>query len=162
MKTTTWKLPFIALVIISLSGCIKTNNHERMVNDLIEVDQEFARQSVIKGSHSAFLEYIDDSAVLLRPNRQPVVGRAKISEMFSSPDTSFSLSWNPLFADVSETGDFGYTYGIFTIQMDSPEGDVVTKEGTYVTIWKKDQDGNWKFVLDTGNQGLGNKNGDSK
>ena len=42
--------------------------------------------------------------------------------------------------------------------MDSPEGEEVTREGTYVTIWKKDADGNWKFVLDTGNQGLGVKN----
>lgn len=162
MKTATWQLPIITLVIIILSGCIKTNNHERMVNELIEVDQEFAKQSVIKGSHSAFLEYIDDSCVLLRPNREPVVGRAKISEMFSSPDTTFSLNWNPLFAEVSESGDLGYTYGTFSIQMDSPEGAVVTKEGTYVTIWKKDHDGSWKFVLDTGNQGLGKKNGDSK
>jgi ketosteroid isomerase-like protein len=56
----------------------------------------------------------------------------------------------------------GYTYGIYTVEMDSPEGTVVTKEGTYATIWKKDKDGNWKFVLDTGNQGLGKKNGETK
>jgi ketosteroid isomerase-like protein len=46
-----------------------------------------------------------------------------------------------------------------TLQMfSSPEGTLVTREGTYVTIWKKGQNGNWKFVLDTGNQGLGKKN----
>jgi len=146
-------IPFILL----LTGCEDTKRRERMVNELMEVDREFARQSVEKGSHESFLAYIDDSCVLLRPNRQPVIGRKKIEEMFSTPDTSFTLNWEPLFADISESGDLGYTYGIYTVQMDSPEGDLVNKEGTYVTIWEKDQNGNWKFVLDTGNQGLGKK-----
>jgi len=161
MRSTISIRALLILLILSMSGCDKTINHDRVVKELIEVDLEFARKSVIKGSHAAFLEYIDDSCVLLRPNRMPVVGRAKIEEMFSSPDTSFSLNWNPSFAEVSESGDLGYTYGIYTIQMDSPEGSVVTKEGTYVTIWKKDKSGDWKFVMDTGNLGLGKKNGNS-
>jgi len=158
MKATISYLTFIGLLIILFSGCTEKSKDERMIQELLEVDREFARQSVSNGSHTAFLEYIDDNCVLLRPNREPVVGREKIAEMFSSPDTSFSLNWEPLFADVSGANDLGYTYGLFTIQMDSPEGPVVTKEGTYVTIWKKDKNGNWKFVLDTGNLGLGKKN----
>jgi ketosteroid isomerase-like protein len=27
--------------------------------------------------------------------------------------------------------------------------------GTYTSIWKKQSDGTWKFVLDTGNEGVG-------
>lgn len=131
-----------------------------MAEELMEIDREFARQSIAQGSHESFLMYIDDSCVLLRPNRAPVIGRKKIEEMYSKPDTSFTLNWEPLAADISKSGDLGYTYGIYTVVMDSPEGNVVTKEGTYVTIWKKDQHGNWKFVLDTGNQGLGKKNGE--
>jgi len=126
-----------------------------MVNELMEVDREFSRLSIEKGAHEAFLGYIEDSCVLLRPNRYPVIGRKKIEEMYSQPDKSFTLSWEPLYCDISESGELGYTYGIYTVNMDSPEGDLVKKEGTYVTIWKKDINGNWKFVLDTGNQGLG-------
>ena len=29
------------------------------------------------------------------------------------------------------------------------------EQGTYVSIWKKDKIGAWKFVLDSGNQGIG-------
>jgi len=28
------------------------------------------------------------------------------------------------------------------------------EKGTYITIWQKQANGNWKFVLDTGTQGL--------
>jgi ketosteroid isomerase-like protein len=155
MKYLVHQLVLMILFILLLAGCSEKKKQDRMANELIEVDREFARQSVEKGSHHSFLMYIDDSCVLLRPNRLPVIGRQKIEEMYSKPDTSFTLNWEPLFADISESGDLGYTYGTYTVQMDSPEGKSVTMEGTYVTIWKKDKNGDWKFVLDTGNQGLG-------
>jgi ketosteroid isomerase-like protein len=31
-----------------------------------------------------------------------------------------------------------------------------TIQGTYCTIWEKNDKGEWRFVLDTGNQGLSN------
>lgn len=162
MKSLSWFQVVLFLIILVFNSCDDAKRHEKMVKELMEIDREFARQSVENGSHSSFLAYIDDSCVLLRPNRAPVVGRNKIAEMFSTPDTSFTLNWEPSFANVAISGDLGYTYGIYNIEMDSPEGTVVTKEGTYVTVWKKDKDGKWKFVLDTGNQGLGKKCGENE
>ena len=155
MKSAISVLTLVILTILVLPGCKPANNRERARKELIEVDLEFARRSISDGPNYAFLNFIDDSCVLLRPNRLPVVGREKIEEMFRNPDKSFTLDWQPMFAEASESGDLGYTYGIYTIQMDSPEGNIVTKEGTYVTIWKKGKDGKWKFVLDSGNQGIG-------
>ncbi len=31
------------------------------------------------------------------------------------------------------------------------------KKGTYVSIWKKNKEGVWKYVLDACNEGLGDK-----
>jgi ketosteroid isomerase-like protein len=162
MKSLTWFTIVLLLLTLIQTGCDLAGRQKRMANELMEIDREFARVSVEKGANESFLAFIDDSCVLLRPNRTPVIGRQKIEEMFNSPDTSFTLNWEPLYADISKSGDIGYTYGIYKIEMDSPEGAAVTKEGTYVTIWKKDKNGNWKFVLDTGNQGLGKKNGEAE
>jgi ketosteroid isomerase-like protein len=162
MKNHTRLLALFSFLIILFAGCIKTIDHKQAVRELLDVDLKFAEKSMAVGSHTAFLEYIDDSCVLLRPKKMPVIGKEKIVEMFSSPDTSFTLNWTPAFAEVSKSGELGYTYGIYTVQMDSPDGSLVTKEGTYVTIWKKNKKGEWKFVLDTGNQGIGPKNGESK
>lgn len=162
MKSLTWFFTTLLLLTLLQTGCDQAGRNKLMTNELMELDREFARQSVEKGAHDSFLAYIDDSCVLLRPNRTPVIGREKIEEMFSTPDTSITLNWKPLFADISKSGDLGYTYGIYTVEMDSPEGTLVTKEGTYATIWKKNKQGKWKFVLDTGNQGLGKKNGETE
>jgi hypothetical protein len=35
-----------------------------------------------------------------------------------------------------------------------PEGKPIIGNGTYLSVWKKDPFGNWKLVLDTGNEGL--------
>jgi ketosteroid isomerase-like protein len=162
MKSLTCCCAALLFLTLLQTGCDQDYRHKRLANELIELDREFARLSVEKGANESFLTFIDDDCVLLRPNRAPILGRGKIEEMYSIPDTSFTLNWEPLYADIAESGDLGYTYGIYTVEMDSPEGTLVTKEGTYVTIWKKDQDGKWKFVLDTGNQGLGKKNGETK
>lgn len=145
---------FLLLMVI-LTSCKEKTPKEKLIRELLEVDIEFSRRSAESGANMAFLEYIDEECVLLRPNKHPILGKEKIAEMFSRPDTSFSLTWTPLFADVSNSGDLGYTYGTYLINMDSPEGERVKKEGTYAVIWKKNKDGEWKFVLDTGNQGLG-------
>jgi ketosteroid isomerase-like protein len=162
MKSLTWFYISLLFLMLIQTSCDQAGRQKRMANELMELDREFAGLSVEKGANESFLTYIDSACVILRPNRGPVIGREKIIEMYSTPDTSFTLNWEPLYADVSASGDLGYTYGIYTIEMDSPEGMLVTKEGTYATVWKKDGNGNWKFVLDTGNQGLGKKNGETE
>jgi ketosteroid isomerase-like protein len=158
MKISACLLAVLFLSSLLFTACNHVQKHERMIQELMEVDRAFSELSLEIGAHASFLAYIDDSCVLLRPNKYPVIGRKKIEEMYNTPDTSFTLRWEPLMADVAASGDLGYTYGIYTIFMDSPEGNAVKKEGTYVTVWKKDSHGKWKFVLDTGNQGLGATN----
>jgi len=45
----------------------------------------------------------------------------------------------------------GYTYGIYALALNQNDS---LSFGTYVSIWKKQKDGTWKFVLDSGNEGL--------
>jgi len=155
MKKTRW-YPFLLLIIIILqTSCNISKQKEKLIRELMETDMDFSNKSLESGMNEAFLSFIGDDCVLLRPNRNPIIGRSMIEEFFSRPDTSFTLSWEPLYADVSASGDMGYTYGIFTANMYSPEGELVIKKGTYANVWKKDKDGRWKFILDTGNQGIG-------
>lgn len=45
----------------------------------------------------------------------------------------------------------GYTYGIYTLK--TPDREMMRK-GTYVSVWIKEE-GVWRFVLDSGNEGVG-------
>lgn len=130
---------------------------EKEKEALKQVDIEFSNLSLEKGMNYAFLSYAADDGVLLRPKNNPIEGIEKIKESLGDNDTTFTLTWYPLFADISESLELGYTYGIYELTIKGKEDESQVHKGTYLTIWKKDKDGKWKFVLDTGNAGLGEK-----
>lgn len=122
-----------------------------MMGDLIEADKDFSRLSVDSGFAKAFIQYAHPDAVLLRKNSMPVKGKEEIASLYQkSIGSGARLTWEPIDGNIAASGEIGYTYGIYTLQIDS-----VTEKGTYVTVWKKDEEGSWKYILDTGNEGLG-------
>ncbi len=48
----------------------------------------------------------------------------------------------------SKGGDLGYTIGSFELSVNGPDGEPAMREGKYLTVWEKDQGGNWKVVAD--------------
>ena len=146
------------LVLVLLLACNNKNQEkEKPVNlteeklALMKADAAFSDMSVKKGMKAAFMEYIDSNGVMLRPGYTPLVGAGAIDYLLQSNDTGFTLSWKPQTAFVSASADMGYTYGIFALAPN--KSDSITF-GTYVSIWKKQKDGKWKFVFDSGNEGL--------
>lgn len=126
-----------------------------MTGILLQTDREFSEMSLKEGMFVAFLAYIADDGVILRDNSYPEQGKEKLQARFEGrSDTSFVLTWEPLFEKIAESGEIGYTYGTHT-NLDKATG-TVTK-GTYVTIWLKQPDGSFKYILDSGTQGLPEK-----
>jgi ketosteroid isomerase-like protein len=143
---------FVLIInLIFILSCSKS--YKNTSSDiLLKTDRDFSAMSVENGMHEAFLHYIAEDGVVLRDNSFPVKGRESLLSIFSErPDTTFILSWEPLFAKISDGGDLGYTYGVY-INTDKLTTEIT--RGTYITVWNKQQDGSWKFVLDTGTQGL--------
>jgi len=137
---------FFVIAIIFIGCNDKMNTKE----SLMAVDREFSKYSQDNGMNAAFMEYISEDGVMLRSNSMPIVGKNAVSGLFRGDDSGFTLTWEPLYADIAKSGEIGYTYG--TYELTHQEG---VQKGTYVSIWKKDNDGKWKFVLDSGNDGLG-------
>lgn len=119
--------------------------------NLMEADRNFSDYSAEKGMKAAFMEYIDSNGVLLRAGYLPIVGAHAIDYLLELNDTAYTLKWQPHAAFVSRSADLGYTYGIYAL---NPKQKDTTVYGTYVSIWKKQANGKWKFVLDTGNEGI--------
>ena len=101
----------------------------------------------------AFVSVFADGGRFLPPEAPEAHSREDIQEavsgMFSLP--GFSLSWSPNFAGVSQAGDLGYSIGAFEFTADDAEGNPVTRNGKYTTVWRKQEDGQWKVVSDTPN-----------
>lgn len=156
------KLGLLAAVIF-FSGCFDQKRDEQdntagMKLELMSVDRAFSELSEKKGMKTAFIEYLDSNGVLLRPHNLPIIGANAIDYLVQQDDAGYTITWNPVHAEVSVSGDLGLTYGEYAIQLYSEDekkkADTVLY-GTYTSSWKKQHDNKWKLLLHTTNDGLG-------
>jgi ketosteroid isomerase-like protein len=118
----------------------------------MKADRDFSSLSQKEGMHKAFLTFIADSGVILHDNAFPLVGRNSLAALYSKgSDSSFVLTWEPAYEKIAASGDLGYTWGYYRSKVKATGA---TGTGTYLTIWQKQPDGSWKFIVDTGTQGL--------
>jgi ketosteroid isomerase-like protein len=121
---------------------------------LRQLEGEFMKAAGEKGSQGYMSYYADDSVEV--PNGAPLIqGKAEIAKgMGFLDDKNNSLTWSPVGADISASGDLGYTYGNFEFHAKDKDGKPVIEYGKYTSIWKLQKDGTWKVVLDMGNASL--------
>ena len=139
----------ILFIIITVS-CTRTANQIEEL-DLKDIDRKFSEYSVKHGVNAAFIKYADEEGVILKENSMPIEGIKNIRELYKGDDSNIQLSWEPSFAAVAISGELGYTYGTFDLWNKATNKH---SYGTYVSIWRRNSIGQWRFVLDTGNQGL--------
>jgi ketosteroid isomerase-like protein len=120
---------------------------------LIDSDLAFSDYSVKYGIQMAFIEFAADSVVILKDNQMPLVGKPSLIKSYEGKsDSGVKLTWKPAKAIIANSGELGYTYGFWKLIAQKD-----TSEGTYLTVWKKDMNGRWKYIADTGNDGLSKK-----
>ena len=132
----------------------KQNKDDAAISSKIEMmnaDRQFSSMSEKKGLRNAYTEFIDSNGVLLRPGSLPMTGGDAMDFITQSNDTSIVMTWEPKNATLSSSGDLGYTYGVYSLKRKAVDSIIY---GSYVTIWKRQPDGKWKFVLQSGNEGV--------
>jgi ketosteroid isomerase-like protein len=140
------------LVLLSvLSGvAFSQNKDERERAGLLQIDAAFSKLSIEKGAGAAFAAYLAEDAVFLPISENPITGKEAIVKYFSEGE--YKLEWKPLKADVAKSGEMGYTYGTSEMRSKDKDGKTQIRYYKYVSVWKKQKNGEWKLVLDMGNQ----------
>ncbi len=140
----------VLLMAVALAACSRAGP-TATVEDLFEADRAFARASAEQGVEG-WVSYFAPDGVQFR-QAEPVIGHDAI-RAFMGPafqDPNFSLTWEPMSGEVAASGDLGYTRGRFESRGSLPDGTVATGSGSYVTIWRRMEDGTWKVAVDIGN-----------
>jgi ketosteroid isomerase-like protein len=133
-----------------LIAAMACTNAASSSEEVLAADRAFSKRSAEKGLTDAFLAFAADDLIKPSEGLQPVFGKEALrNSLPSAADTGYRLTWEPLRAEVS--GDLGYTFGAWTRQKINATPSDTTSYGNYVTIWKRQADGTWKWVLDTGN-----------
>ncbi len=133
-----------------VAGCQTQAPHIAAVKDLIDADTAFANAASVEGAAQAFKEFAAPNGMSLPQGENPIIGQDNIFEHMRA--TQGKLTWAPRGGDISHSDDLGYTWGEY--RYIEPAEDGTTKPphfGKYLTVWKRQPDGTWKFIADIGN-----------
>ena len=111
---------------------------------MVDSERRFYQMGQEKGTRATFLAFLADDAVIFRPG--PVNGKEAWGKR---PETGLDLIWEPAFAAIARSADFGYTTGPAKWRANKKD-EKFLGYGQFVSIWKKQKDGSWKVALDCG------------
>ncbi len=146
-------LKYLSVIILLFYTCkskINDDAIEAWKKELFDTEIAFSDMAQKEGIQQAFVYFAADDAIILR-NEKLIQGKKSIGELYEKNNASSdhtSLTWKPDFVDVSAAGDLGYTYGKYVFSSTDSLGNTSSSEGIFHTVWKKQSDGNWRFVWD--------------
>lgn len=142
----------ICLILSLFAFACKQQAPATDAHELIEADKAFSAMCAEKGMGEAFVAFAADDVIKLQPRQQTIMNKQELIESFrrNPEDAKLKFSWEPVKADVS--GDIGYTFGKCKMIL-PPDSSSFSKVIyiNYVTVWKKQKDGSWKYQADGGN-----------
>jgi ketosteroid isomerase-like protein len=124
---------------------------------MMRTDQEFSDAAQKIGVGEAFVRYADAGATMLPPGEHAVTGLDGVRKQFAEFPKGATLVWKPFKADIASSGDLGYTLGTYESHGKDKDGKAVMRYGKYCSVWKKQEDGSWKWVVDVGTPSPGPK-----
>lgn len=141
---------YVLIGALVLAGC-GPSRPAATVGELMEADRAFAAATAEQGS-AGWVSFFAEDGTMFRGGR-PVVGHDAIRELMAPAldDEGVALTWEPETGEIAASGDLGYTRGRWESRATGPDGAVAVRTGSYVTIWKRVEDGSWKVTLDIGN-----------
>lgn len=109
---------------------------------LRQLDHSFSDSARVLGYRQTLENFASSEVRIYRETHFPFVGVQKVNEEIDGP-----ISWNPLSSGIASSGDLGYTYGIANSGPEETE----LEKASYLRIWKREADDDWKLVLEITN-----------
>jgi uncharacterized protein (TIGR02246 family) len=120
----------------------------QLVAEVKAADAAWAEAAASK-SVERMLEFYDEEGVLIVQDGTVISGReglrAAWTAFFGTP--GIELSWQAQVVRGSKSHDLAFSYGSWEIEQ-GPSGQKTKRTGTYVFVWKRQADGNWKVLVD--------------
>jgi len=144
-----WRLLPIALLAIVACG-LSSNDPAILEQEVRQADVDFDR-ALADGDAGQFADLIAEDAVFF--GNTTLEGREAVVNgwaPFLDEDSGLALRWSPTDVEVAGSGDLGVSRGDYRMTQTSEDGSVSVGVGSYVTVWRRSEDGAWRAALDIG------------
>jgi ketosteroid isomerase-like protein len=158
MKRNPYRAAFAAMTLGLLVACsgpaseeaaapvdVKAQQ-EKALTEAKAADQAFSDYAQTAGMAEAFARYMDAVDGKLISPGEVATGEAAIRAGFANWPADLKMTWSPDMGHGSASGDLAVTSGRWT----RTRAEAVVAQGRYVTVWRKNDAGEWKGVIDVG------------
>ncbi|MDI3319629.1 hypothetical protein [Pinibacter soli] len=132
---------YIMIVVLLCSNKIHAQNSGQSI---VNAERAFAAMSTRVGINKSFTANFDTSCVVF------VKGKAVNGYQLYGNNVGRGgvLNWEPEYVGISSTKHIGFSTGPYTYKQSA--NDTVSGRGQFTTIWKFNENSEWKAVLDMG------------
>jgi ketosteroid isomerase-like protein len=96
-----------------------------------------------------------EDAMVMPPNQAAASGRAAAQKVWAAmlvPGTQ--INWFANKVQAAASGEMVYEQGTYSVEVPGPDGKPVSDEGKFLSVWKKQTNGEWKEVESIWNSDL--------
>ncbi|MGH7491193.1 MAG: DUF4440 domain-containing protein [bacterium] len=140
-----WQTP--AAPKVSANRKYGTSEIAREKSILLQKDSAFSDAASKQGLVAAYQLHLAEGARLLRTGHLPITEKNAIYAKLA--EHQGHSSWQPLRAEMARSLDLAYTMGAYEFK--PPDQPAAVQKGYYVRVWKKQEDDDWKVVLEVEN-----------
>ena len=142
--------PGFPLVDPGVSGSPRFGPAQRNAAQVLAADTAFSGRSVSDGYSIAFAEYVAPEGAQMA---SPIAwGGDAVAAAFAGWTPAETLAWTPVLARSTSSGDLGWSVGNALYTLREADGSIAFQSPSkYLTVWARQPDGRWKYILDGGN-----------
>lgn len=144
-------LACIVFAVLSAGALAKASpDKEKVKVEVAAMEDAFCAMAKEKGLLAAFIYYAAPDVAFIDTDPRKFRGLAAVQERIGPDKPGVSLTWSAIFTDVSDDGTMAYNYGRYEYRSAGHDGKEQVRTGFFLTIWKRQPDGSWKYVMDNG------------
>src|SRR3954468_6696816 len=139
-----------ALLVGGFAAAAEKPDKEMLKAEVAKMEDEFCAMASSKGILAAFEHFAAPDVAFIDTDPRKFRGLEAVRQRMGADQPGVKLTWSASFTDVSDDGTMGYNYGRYESRRPGPDGKESVRTGWFLTIWKRQPDGSWRYVMDNG------------
>lgn len=142
-----------ALLAALLAGAtaLAAPDKEALKREVAALEDRFCTMAREQGVLAAFEHFAAPEVAFIDTDPRRYRGVEAVRRRMEGFPAGGRLTWSAAFTDVSDDGTLAYNYGRYELVVPATAGGEERRSGGwFLSIWKRQPDGSWRYVMDTG------------
>jgi ketosteroid isomerase-like protein len=142
----------LLLLLPLLTGLLAATPPDKtqLKREVAAMEDQFCAMAKEKGLLAAFQHFAAPDVAFIDTDPRQWRGPEAVLKRIGPDQPGVSLTWSAYSTDVSDDGTLGYNYGRYEYRSPGKDGKEAVHGGWFLTIWKRQPDGAWRYVMDNG------------